>query len=66
MNAAWWAAHKKAVGAFLSVLVTQASALLALGILNGQTAHNVALAIELVQPILVFLGVKAAPANVEA
>lgn len=63
MNA-WLAAHKKAIGGFLTVLVTQASALIALGVLSGPASHNLAVAIEIAGPILTFFGVKATQPNV--
>lgn len=61
--AVWVAGHRKGIASFVSVLLTQISALLALGILNGQTAHNVALAIEAASPLLTWLGVHYSPPN---
>lgn len=59
----WWAAHKKAVAAFLTVLVTDATALVALGIISGPVSHDIAVVLVIASPILAFFGVKVSPAN---
>lgn len=58
MNQAWLAAHRKAVGAFLTVVVAQLTALLALGILSGPVSHDIALGLTIATPVLAFFGVK--------
>lgn len=63
MNA-WLAKHKKAIGAFLTVLVTQLGALASLGILSGPVSHDIALGLSIAAPFLAFFGVKYTAANV--
>lgn len=63
INGAWWAAHKKAIAAFLTVLVTDASSLIALGVLSGPVSHDLALGLVVAGPILAFFGVKIAAPN---
>lgn len=63
IDPAWWAARKKATYAFLTVIVTELTALLAAGVLPDPWAGRVATFLAAIAPLLAFLGVKASPAN---
>lgn len=60
---AWAAKYRKAIAAFVATLTVQLTALLALGILDGDTAHYVALALVVLAPVGAFFGTKAAKPN---
>ena len=63
LNPAWWAAHKKALAAFVTTAVTAITAVLALNVLPSNIAHDVAVGLAALAPVFAFLGVKVAPAN---
>lgn len=60
---AWVKAHKKAFGAMIGAAIVQLTALLALGVLNGNEAHVVAVALVVLSSVGAFIGAKVAPAN---
>lgn len=60
---AWFKRHRKALAGFATTLTTEATALLAEGVLSGNIAHYVALGLMIAAPVFTFLGVKQSPAN---
>jgi hypothetical protein len=64
--AVWFSQHKKATASLLTVLVTEATALLSLGVLSGPVSHDIALGLIAAAPIFAFFGVKAGPPNAPA
>ena len=58
------AQYKKAIGGFIASLVPLGGALLSLGVLSGPASHDLAVALAIATPVVAFLGVAIAPANV--
>lgn len=60
---AWFAAHKKALAAFVGTLAPLGGALLSLGVLSGPASHNVAVILAALTPVTGTLAPLLGPAN---